>query len=592
METKCKNLEPLIALDEKGKSLILDYNLPQKTERDLISNIELRFPFEKTEDTGKSNDSNPPKPPVKLPIWKNIPDFLVWLAKEILQPSKNTLLFFPGILKANTDSIFRVKRGTGFLSISKEQLIKYLQNPKLPASTLSSIYILNTPIVTLYTDLKTGAIVDIVKDKQGNLSYSKKLMAGTKGPELQESKIVPKRNPMISFKIDNEFSIFLQFHLKMLTYPGKTGLGKVVKTISLLPGEELELYTSNYLSETSTRLQSENIIDSSSITCEETFKNSLSENVNNSIVEGSSAQSYESDFWFKGKGSYSTIGIWGQAKASAEGGFSSNSESLSSIVSDQVSNFSEFTTAKTNQSNQYRCYEVKTESFESDTTITMNTNKRKIKNVNTSHVLNFVFRQVVQEYISIISLKNVIVLIPKNNNELIPISISELPHRLKEMGISEKQTKTIVENIYQQLNNIYDYKNEKWSMLELQPIDIEALNFEGFKKAAIPRQFKVSIKKGIKSKYNEQNVEGIILDVTNRVLNTSSAIVDAMIGHGIALDCYNLKLRENSIKELEFYNKKNALALSIVESIEDPIEKAKLFKELFTESDIEEVEEV
>ena len=49
-------------------------------------------------------------------------------------------------------------------------------------------------------------------------------------------------------------------------------------------------------------------------------------------------------------------------------------------------------------------------------------------------------------------------------------------------------------------------------------------------------------------------VNGVIADITLRTLPTDSVIVDALLGHGEALDCFNLHLQESVIQEAELNN--------------------------------------
>jgi hypothetical protein len=312
---------------------------------------------------------------------------------------------------------------------------------------------------------------------------------------------------------------------------------------------------------------------------------------------------YENEFHGKVGGSGFTIGIYSKGSVNTSGGFSSHEESLSSVASSHVNNFTDLTTASVNRANQFRNFEVQSESFDKTTSTSFNYLKRTIRNVNTSHVLNFVFRQLVQEYISVTYLHDISILVPALNHTLKSIKLEELGSYLSSIGVNESQTKEIIGDVFQQLNSIYDFQGNCHSMIEIVPRELKKLD-----PAVITRDknivkkiqdlpiiqaktvFLKRIKRDITNLYDGYEYGGIIMNVTKRVVNTSSAIVDAILSKGSALDCHNEKLREASLKEKELSNKKTELALEIIGNISDPVEKAKHFKEIFVQDQIEIVE--
>lgn len=78
-------------------------------------------------------------------------------------------------------------------------------------------------------------------------------------------------------------------------------------------------------------------------------------------------------------------------------------------------------------------------------------------------------------------------------------------------------------------------------------------------------------------------MKGIILDVSHRILRTPSLVVDALLGQGESLDCYNQKLQEADALKSELESQKLEQAMRIIDEIEDPMERAKLYKKVFTE---------
>jgi hypothetical protein len=78
-------------------------------------------------------------------------------------------------------------------------------------------------------------------------------------------------------------------------------------------------------------------------------------------------------------------------------------------------------------------------------------------------------------------------------------------------------------------------------------------------------------------------VNGVIADITYRTLPTDSVIVDALLGQGEALDCFNLNLQDAAVLAADLENQEKQQALEIINTIGDPTQKATLYKKVFTD---------
>lgn len=78
-------------------------------------------------------------------------------------------------------------------------------------------------------------------------------------------------------------------------------------------------------------------------------------------------------------------------------------------------------------------------------------------------------------------------------------------------------------------------------------------------------------------------MKGIILDVSHRILRTPSLVVDALLGQGESLDCYNQKLQEAATLNVEMQNQKLEQTIRIIDEIESPAERASLYKKVFSD---------
>ena len=75
--------------------------------------------------------------------------------------------------------------------------------------------------------------------------------------------------------------------------------------------------------------------------------------------------------------------------------------------------------------------------------------------------------------------------------------------------------------------------------------------------------------------------DGIILNTTQRVLRTPAVIMDAVLGQGLALECYHLKLQEAAHVGAHLANRKTEQALAIIDALTDPAEKARMYNHVF-----------
>ena len=83
--------------------------------------------------------------------------------------------------------------------------------------------------------------------------------------------------------------------------------------------------------------------------------------------------------------------------------------------------------------------------------------------------------------------------------------------------------------------------------------------------------------------YKGKYVPGIILDATHRIVRTPALVVDALLGQGEALDCYNQKLQDAATVQADLENDKLEQAIAIINGITDPEKKALLYKKVFTD---------
>ena len=85
---------------------------------------------------------------------------------------------------------------------------------------------------------------------------------------------------------------------------------------------------------------------------------------------------------------------------------------------------------------------------------------------------------------------------------------------------------------------------------------------------------------GTEEDLRDKTVNGIILNVTHRVLSTPAVIIDALLGQGPALDCYNQQLQQAAVVGAHLANRKIDQALAVIDPCRSRPEGATLQQRL------------
>ena len=443
---------------------------------------------------------------------------------------------------------------------------------------------------------------------------------------------------------------------KLCSYLGDYGAGKVVKTFSLLPGEKTEItvksykdykstysktsiqsetdVTSTYYSddEKSTSSQAENVLDSFSQSSVDEFQKQIEDRTqvdNSSSTSSNSTDKTEKKGdarirlkageknYLETTGSVATTNVTGStSNQTRQDMVSTLNSSLESHVQNSSKNREvEVNTTTGNERNQSKGGN-NSSSSELTTTTSEEISKteqdesltvRKLENINHSRVLNFVFRQMLQEYISILYLNDVRLVFSNGYKEsIVQFKISSLQGFLDKYIIADKRAE-VKKAILIHFCNVSDYQDVKHSFLEKV---IEEYNDCD---SGTPDETYTYYRKksGLSQTYSTGTfsftVPGIILSVANHMLKTDSVLCDALLGQGEALDCYNNRLQEASADQAELKNaryeqetarlsekmlaeiNKVTTALNAINAIVDPAEQAQAYKDIFGECCMDDV---
>jgi hypothetical protein len=378
----------------------------------------------------------------------------------------------------------------------------------------------------------------------------------------------------IEFYKTTEFApdpkIFIEYDLMLCSYLGDYGAGKTVGTFSLLPGEKTTISMRTYLDSSISRNRAENIIDSASESSANSFEKTIQDQ--NGMQGDTSSSHSESD---DGSASYSipfilTVGGGAGSSNSAEHHVSTITAHVESSVESHI-----------NQSNKYREVNINSSSSQSVSSGQETSIVRELENVNLSRTLNFVFRQLLQEYIVLLSLRNIRFGFgngnPSSNRLVLSQSLKDLLGTL----VKPQFVQPIYEQIIQQVSFILNYNEDQKRFFECRQFDTQPTDCcDGTHTDGKSTCLWLRVK-GLTDTFENFTVPGVILSAKRHVLKTPSVIVDSLLGQGEALDCYNMNTQQQAVITQQLNNQKLSQAIDIIDGFATNDDKAKFYKKVF-----------
>jgi hypothetical protein len=405
------------------------------------------------------------------------------------------------------------------------------------------------------TEADRAAVIEMLNKKKDNgeavLNYADFDKRYQAGERLRIFRNVYSGNLAYDFQREPakvESRMFLIETYCLSSFLGAYGVGRTVRTFSLLPGEKTSISISTYKKSETSAQQASSIFDSYSQESADDFSNELA-------TEQADTTKSSASFSWQTQASGSASWGWGSARASASAGGSSNKsrESFAKCVSNVTSKHAAKASAKRDvQINTSS--EIKTQEGE-ETAI-----QRVIENINVSRTLNFVFRQMNQEYITLLHLVDVkvgfgTVGIPQSRRV---VPLPELDSLIDEVIVNDpKKREKVKDFIIRELQNIRDYQDK--TVKEHQAADKAYPNFvdkvviKDAKGAESEADSYYRVRKDFTSTYMDPTtgtritVPGIIISADKIVMRTDDIAVDALLGEGDALDEYSQGLQTQAV---------------------------------------------
>lgn len=357
---------------------------------------------------------------------------------------------------------------------------------------------------------------------------------------------------------------------RLASYFGDYGAGRTLKTFSLWPGEETTFYVRSWQSTEEKMKQASSIFDSYTSEAADEFESTLeSEYGYNNVDENTSN-------WNAGGKASLDLGI---VSFGGGGGGGGGSHQVRETMGKHVANA---TSQHASMASSQRETEISTEIERTQSTEYERITERTVKNVNMSRVLNLVCRELNQQFSTYLSLIDVSVAFVNDVNVYEEVPLHDIDRLLKKYVAtrwprrpqprSTSPREYIKQQIFKEISVVYDYKGVAKEFVE------EADNHSGEKYWRVKRSTDADV---LNPHYpnGEVPVEGIVIGETKNTIRTDAVIVDALLGHGAALDNYALATQQEVLREKQLQNTREELAQSLIESGDK--EKLELFKSLF-----------
>jgi hypothetical protein len=374
--------------------------------------------------------------------------------------------------------------------------------------------------------------------------------------------------------------IYVIEEYRVASYLGRYGAGKTVGTFSLLPGEKTTITVRTYEDRTESSTEAQNILDSFSEESAEEFENTLQEETGSSEENSTSFGASTSAELGADVNLLGIVGVDAGGSAETEVDTSTTRQSFANAITSSLEKHVASTSS-------HREVQVNTSTSQSVSSGEEQSIVRTLENINRSRVLNFVMRQLQQEYLTLTYLANVKFLYTNGYPE--SAEMVELPelHRLLESKLEPERVKPAFARLLKPYCSVYNHVDRRFSFLEKVTESFADCPF------AEPGETFTYWRRSrdMADEYQGIVVPGVILKVTTSILQTPSVIAEALLGQGEALDQYNRDLQQAAVEASQLENERVELGLETLRAVADPVQRAAAFAQVFPPPVEPEVEE-
>lgn len=569
----CIKKEPFIKLGS-GQAPVLDYNIPQTAcfntyGHQYVKGIDQQVFKQQTKVKPPNNYfevvQKTPEPVLRQRFAEAVQ---LQRTDDVLIPNSPILRKHLDLKVSNLQAVALATPPNTTLSISKKDNLQQVEFRE--AVVTQPAFIVE----------KTNAINEIQLTRLAKEGLRPMVMEKLGGYETQVKYIKEPKEPVPYFAIVEEYTT--------CSFLGDYGAGRAIKTHSLLPGETTTITVRTYKEKSATKSFSENVLDSFSESSTNEIEK-LIENENgysSNTTTGSSSESsntHKSNVSGNLKVSLFNILDFGVEGGTESGSSTSTTNSSSATRASNVRSLSKALDKHVSTSNANRSIDVNTSTTESYKEGEEETIVRNVSNINKSRVLNIVFRQLLQQYITITYLSNIKVAFCNGYEESLRVVDIEQLDILLEDTVESAHIDDVRIAILKHYCTIFNYKDDPIEFIEKFTHNVGAcLGLQ-------EQETYWRIKKNIEDSWQASEgglvikVKGPILNVSTHTLKTSSLVADSVLGQGEALDCFNTKA-QNAVALLEQLKVIEKIQqLEMLNDISDPAQRAELYKKVFGE---------
>ncbi|MFF7394232.1 hypothetical protein ACFZAE_38100 [Streptomyces scabiei] len=414
--------------------------------------------------------------------------------------------------------------------------------------------------------------------------------------------------------------------LRLSNYLGRYGAGRVIQTFSLLPGEKTSITIRSFESTAKSATEASSIFDS--------FSETTGDELTTSVTDEDTTKT-QSEEDLKAHVNVKAGATWGWGSASVEAGLAYGTSSAREQLTKNVTNGASRHAAEKSSKRDIKVDTTRTENSQSENEQTI---VRTLENTNLSRTLNFVFRQMTQEFVSLLHLVDVRVAHltewfnldgtrvmidadPPGRSEedgsprKVPavdyeeVALPQVRSLLQRVCVSEEKATSAEATVLRLLDAVFDHKGERAAIVQDVVREVPSRDPITGRIRAEQDPQDTAKQRPVTEKVSwirfdpdltqtwqpvgapadspfALTVPGVILGATVNTLRTDGIVVDAFLGGGAALDAYSSRLQVAAAEEREASAllaaeraKSVETALAIIDGGEE--EKADLWMKVF-----------
>jgi hypothetical protein len=363
------------------------------------------------------------------------------------------------------------------------------------------------------------------------------------------------------------------------SFMGNYGVGRTVRTFTLLPGEETKISLKTWRSSEASFKEASSIVDSQSEAASERFADKVQDE-----TSVKSNQSKKEHWYVEAEASASC----GFASASVKGGgggeYQSGREEFAKRASEATSEHAREASSKRDTS-------VSSSSEMSVKTGEETLTERVIKNVNMRRTLNFVFRELNQAYDTLVHLKDIRIAFTNGRQG----SYDEAPvsglRQFLDKYVAPAQVNAVAQMILRVIGTVFNDQDAPVRAIERFQMLPDGTGWTRAPAMPVAGVFPVPpsdgswfyrFRRGALEQEGATNpVDGIVQKRTRIVMRTDSVIIEALLGQADALDSYAMMVQEAAAQSRVLANAREAQAQATLAAITDPQQRAAAYAAMF-----------